>query len=151
MANDPVISEEEGLLRLHGINPTANRIMLVRTLRASKGPVSLRDLEDKLVTVDKSVISRSLALFRQSHLVHIVEDGTGGLSYELCMSRSLTEDDDEHVHFHCLRCGRTFCLTGVPVPQVVMPQGFTGKSANLTVRGLCPKCSARPASDSCDE
>lgn len=37
---------------------------------------------DRLVSVDKSGIFRSLVLFREHHLVHSLEDGDGGIRYE---------------------------------------------------------------------
>ncbi len=148
--SQPPAEGDEALLRAHGIRPTANRIMVVRALRDSKGPMSLRELEDALVTVDKSSISRVLSLFREHQLLHTVEDGEGSLRYELCMRHSEDSDDDEHIHFHCVACGRTFCLPDSPVPAVALPDGYVVMSANYLIRGLCPACAARKGLRRCD-
>ena len=121
-------------------HPTANRILIARTLAEAGRPLSLRELEERLVTIDKSVISRSLTLFRQHHLVHVIDDGGGGIRYELCHSHADGEDDDLHVHFYCERCHRTFCLEHTPVPPVATPPGFKPLSASYVIKGICPRC-----------
>ena len=103
--------------------------------------MSMGELEDALETVDKSVISRTLSLFREQHLVHVIEDGGDGVRYELCHSHHDDHDDDTHVHFHCESCGRTFCLEDIPVPEVAVPDGFKASSVNYMIKGTCPDCS----------
>ena len=46
--------------------------------------MSVTDLEDKLDTVDKSTIFRTLTLFLSHHLIHGVDDGSGSLKYAVC-------------------------------------------------------------------
>ena len=130
----------ELLLERHGVKPTANRLMIVRALGERKRPLSMGELEAALETVDKSVISRTLALLREKHLVHVLEDGGEGVRYELCRSRHEDRDDDMHVHFHCVSCGRTFCLESVPVPDVPVPDGYVVMTASHIVKGRCPDC-----------
>lgn len=141
------MSDEEclKLMSRHEVRPTANRLLVARSLAAAGGPLSLRDLEDALPTVDKSNISRALALFRDTGLAHTIEDGNGVLRYELCMSTAECGgvDDDEHVHFFCERCGRTFCLSGIHVPALDLPEGYTAHHSSLLVKGLCPSCARR--------
>ena len=136
--------EQEPILRLmehHGVRPTANRILIAGALSRTGRPMSMGELEDALETVDKSVISRTLSLFREQHLVHVIEDGGDGVRYELCHSHHDDHDDDTHVHFHCESCGRTFCLEDIPVPEVAVPDGFKASSVNYMIKGTCPDCS----------
>lgn len=130
------------LMERHGVKPTANRIIIVRTLSESNGPMSLTELEYKILTIDKSSISRALALFRKQHLVHTIESGES-VRYELCLSHSCDKDDDRHVHFYCERCRRTTCLDDCPVPEVELPDGYVQISAEHIVRGICPDCKRR--------
>ena len=97
------------LLQQHGIGPTANRIVIVKALAEGDGPQSMRELETRILTIDKSVLSRTLALFRKNHLVHTLEDGDGNMKFELCLSHDDEIDDDEHVHFFCEKCHKTYC------------------------------------------
>ncbi|MBO4811862.1 MAG: transcriptional repressor [Prevotella sp.] len=132
--------ECEHLLTSHGVKPTSNRIVVLRALATSARPLTLLELENRILTIDKSGVFRALTLFRDHHLVHTIDDGSGAMRYELCHSHSQQEDDDLHVHFFCERCQRTFCLDGVAVPQVTVPPGFTVRSANYIVKGFCPDC-----------
>lgn len=131
------------LLQEHGIKPTSNRILVVKSLAAEEHPSSLAELEEKLLSVDKSGIFRALTLFREHHLVHTIEDGEGGIKYELCLSRNDDEDDDMHVHFYCERCHKIYCLYDTPIPVVPLPHGFTRESANYVVKGICEECSRK--------
>ncbi len=128
------------LLSQHDIKPTANRILVAKALDTAGRPLSMTELETKLQTVDKSVISRTLALFREHHMVHVIEDGSDGVRYELCRSHDLDHDDDMHVHFYCERCHRTYCLEGIKIPPVELSGGFIMNSVNYIVKGLCPHC-----------
>ena len=135
-------SECETLLASHDIKPTANRIVVARTLAAAERPMSLSELEYEILSIDKSGIFRTLSLFREHHLVHVLEDGGDGVRYELCHSHDdHQEDDDQHVHFYCERCHRTFCLNHTPIPPVSLPEGYETQSINYMVKGLCPECS----------
>lgn len=133
--------ECERLLTSHGIKPTANRIVVARTLAAAERPMSLSELEYKILSIDKSGVFRTLMLFREHHLVHVLEDGGDGVRYELCHSHDgHVEDDDQHVHFYCERCHRTFCLHDTPIPTVTLPEGYEAQSINYMVKGICPEC-----------
>lgn len=128
------------LLLRHGVKPTANRIVVVKALADIDRPLSLSELEYKILSIDKSGVFRALTLFRERHLVHVIEDGGDGVRYELCRSDADGEDDDMHVHFFCERCHRTFCMEDVHIPQVPLPDGYVMSTANYVVKGLCPAC-----------
>lgn len=87
------------LLERHGVKTTANRLIVAKALLTEGRPLSLMELEEKIGTIDKSGIFRSLILFRESHLVHAIEDGGDGTRYELCLSHDSARDEDAHVHF----------------------------------------------------
>lgn len=127
------------LLLSHGVKPTANRIVIARTLSAIGRPLTMKELEDRILTIDKSGIFRTLTLFREHHLVHVIDEGTT-TGYELCLSHDEDHDDDQHVHFFCEQCHRTFCLPQCPVPAVDLPEGYRQTSASFLVHGLCPEC-----------
>lgn len=141
---------EEQLLQAAGIKPTAARILIIRNLDAADHPLSMAEIGDALETVDKSVISRTLALFRTAKLIHIIQDGSDSVRYELCrchysVSGDDTGDDtgddsDRHIHFHCEACGKTFCFRDMPVPEPSLPDGFLASSVNYVINGLCPSC-----------
>lgn len=130
------------LLLRHGIKPTANRIVVVKALAAMDRPMSLKEMEYKILSIDRSGVFRALSLFKDHHLVHVIEDGSDSARYELCRSMTEGEDDDTHVHFFCERCQHTFCMEGIGIPQVELPEGYVVCTANYVVKGLCPDCAA---------
>lgn len=127
------------LFKRHGIKPTANRIIVAKALAAEHQPLTMSELEDRIGSIDKSGIFRTLALFKEQRLVHALEDSEGS-RYELCHSCNHQEDNDMHVHFHCERCGKTICLEDIPVPEITLPEGYFTESANFMLKGICPKC-----------
>lgn len=128
------------LLEQHDIRPTANRIVILKTLADSGRPLTLTELEYRILSIDKSGVSRALTLFREHHLVHVIEDGNGSVRYELCHSHDMQTDDDLHVHFFCECCHRTYCLEHTPIPRVSLPAHFQMISATYMVKGICDDC-----------
>lgn len=128
------------ILLEHGIRPTANRLLLVKVLSKAEHPLTMKELEDLVGTIDKSNIFRTLSLFRDQHLVHVLQDGADAVRYELCHSHEEDHDDDLHAHFYCERCRQTFCLNDIPVPQVDLPKGYRMNTINYLIKGICPNC-----------
>ncbi|MDO4159378.1 MAG: transcriptional repressor [Prevotellaceae bacterium] len=127
-------------LQLRDIKPTATRLLILRTMYRGDETVSLPQLERLLPTVDKSTISRTLSIFLLHRLIHVVDDGSGSLKYNVCSDDCDCGVEDEHTHFYCEQCHRTFCLKRIHVPIVNLPDGFRLNSINYVVKGLCPEC-----------
>lgn len=138
--------EETALLDFfscHAVKPTANRIQIVRALERANRPLTLSELVEEMRTIDKSNIFRALSVFKEHHLVHVIEDGGDAVRYELCKSEREDTDADLHVHFYCECCHRTYCLEHTPVPPVGLPEGFEQNSVNYVVKGLCQECAKK--------
>lgn len=139
----------EQLLLEKDIKPTATRLLVVRAMLEADCALSLTNLEARLTTVDKSTIFRALTLFLEHHLIHAVSDGSGQTKYALCPSGCHCGKADGHhleglhIHFSCESCHRTFCLRGLPIPEVKLPEGFVLNNANYVLMGLCPECAAK--------
>lgn len=133
------------ILESKGVKATANRILVLKELMSASRPVNLADLEESLPTMDKTSIFRVLELFASRDVVHVLEDGSRSLKYELCHGGKHHSPADEHVHFYCESCGKTYCLSSIPVPEIAVPEGFMTHSINYMIKGLCPSCSARPS------
>lgn len=131
------------ILERRDIKPTATRLLVYRTLAECRHSMSLRDIDEALDTVDRSTIFRTLTLFLAHHLIHAIEDGTGQARYEICEGQDDCSLDDQHVHFFCLRCQRTFCFHSLHVPQIEMPEGFKTEGVNFLVKGICPDCAEK--------
>ncbi len=131
------------LLSQRKIQPTAIRLLVLQAMTKENRPVSLLDLEQLLDTVDKSSIFRTLTLFLSHHLIHCIDDGTGSFKYAVCSPDCSCGVEDQHTHFHCEQCNRTFCFKNIPTPVVKLPEGFTLSSINYVLKGLCPDCASK--------
>lgn len=139
MDNYNMISEERTLQEA-GIRVTAVRLLVWRTIhREFSGIFNLADLEEKLPTVDKSTLFRTLNLLSENHLLDTIDDGSGSQKY--CIRNP--EDPlsgKRHIHFNCRICHQTVCLTDVSLPEVTLPAGYTVEDTEYVVKGVCPKC-----------
>ena len=133
----------ENILKSHRVRLTTNRIIVVRALMGHKHPMSLKDLEERVATLDRSSIFRTLRLFAKHHLIHEIEDGSGALKYELCHANHTKEHNDLHPHFFCELCKRTKCLSDVPIPIVRFTDGSVVRSVNYVLKGVCGDCAGR--------
>ena len=133
------MKQAEAYLKERGITPTPVRVLVYRCLNSSDTPMSLSDIEMELNSVDKSTISRTLSMFRDNHLLHAINDGSGSVKYEVCRSHG-EEHDDMHVHFRCRKCGETICLHSVMIPDVILPAGYVAEEKSYIISGVCEKC-----------
>lgn len=127
-------------LESKGIRPTANRILVMKTLMGEQNPQSLSNLERKMVSMDKSSIFRTLTLFLEHDVVHAFEDGRGVLCYELCEEKGACDHHDGHIHFYCESCQRSFCMEVIHIPSFELPEGFYPHSISFVIKGECPDC-----------
>lgn len=138
MTTDDIVAH----MTSHGVKPTANRISVARQLDRADRPVSLIELTAAIETIDRSNIFRTLTLFRKHHLVHVIEDGSDSVKYEICRRENPCDLDDLHVHFYCERCHATTCLDDIHIPVVKLPSDYTARTINYVVKGICPKCNS---------
>ena len=127
-------------LESKGIRPTANRILVMKTLMGEQNPQSLSNLERKMVSMDKSSIFRTLTLFLEHDVVHAFEDGRGVLCYELCEEKGACDHHDGHIHFYCESFQRSFCMEDIHIPSFELPEGFYPHSISFVIKGECPDC-----------
>ena len=100
------------------IKPTAIRLLILKAMTRFTRAFSLLDLETELDIVDKSTIFRTINLFLDHHLIHVIDDGSGSLKYSVCSNECTCSIDDLHAHFYCRNCHKTFCLRKIHVTLV---------------------------------
>lgn len=137
------MEECEVILKKRGVKPTANRILVLRTMLSAVCPLSLQEIEAVMETMDKSSIFRVLNLFAKNHVVHVIEDGAGTVKFEVCRGEDSCSLDDMHTHFYCEVCCRTFCFKTIHIPEIDLPDGFVMNSINYVVKGICPECARK--------
>lgn len=136
------VSDEQSLANA-GIRVTAVRLLIWRKIRHGfLGAFSLADLEAVLPTVDRSTLFRMLTLLAEAHLLHDIDDGSGSQKYCVCHHDD-TRHCMGHVHLTCQNCRRTFCLTNVRIPPVLLPEGFEPMETEYVVKGVCAECARK--------
>jgi Fur family ferric uptake transcriptional regulator len=128
------------ILEKREIKPTSIRILVLKAMQEFNRAFSLGDLENKLVSVDKSTIFRTIHLFHEKQLIHNFDDGSGSVKYSICKDDCNCEVDDLHVHFYCNYCKNAFCLENVIIPKFDLPDNMQIESANFVIKGYCGKC-----------
>lgn len=114
------VSKIEEILQGHGIKPTSNRIVVLRELTSAERPMSLTELEYKILSIDKSGIFRALSVFKEHHLVHVLEDGgeacatssagaTATMPTTICTPTSIANGAGRRSAWKTLPCRRWSC------------------------------------------
>lgn len=129
----------ENYLTKHGVKPTSVRLLVWNEIHEQSETFTLADVERWMPQMDRSSIFRSLKLFAEHHLLHIIDDGTGQQKY--CVCRCSDGHHLNHVHFSCRICGQTYCLEDSTIPIVNLPEGFEMEDVEYIIKGVCPNCS----------
>lgn len=125
------------------IRPTSIRILVYEAISELQNTFSLSDLEEIIGTVDKSSIFRTLTIFAEHHLIHSVDDGSGYTKYCLCHNHGLCEETENHYHFYCEKCEKTYCLEETFALKISLPDGFEVKNINYVIKGICANCTKK--------
>jgi Fur family ferric uptake transcriptional regulator len=131
----------EQKLVLKSIKPTSMRMLVLKTLVEQNRALILNEIEDHFDSADKSTIFRTLKTFQENFLVHRINDGSGAVKYALCDDDCICSLEDNHMHFLCTECEKTYCLKNTPITTPDLPDGFIPKYANYLIEGVCSSCS----------
>lgn len=135
-----------GLLRDHGLKPTAQRLAVMNVLGRARQPLSAGEILEpagESGPIDRVTVYRCLeALYRVGLAARLKAGGRGAWRYHLIIE----PDHPAHPHFFCHSCGCLTCLD----PQTVdldmesIRRGFPARFSQLEIRleGVCPDCLA---------
>ena len=135
------MKNEENILQQRNIKPTAMRLLVAEKLLKQQYAVSHKELAEQFEKADNVTLFRTLKIFLEHKLIHTIDDGSGVIKYALCQSGCSCNPWEQHTHFHCSQCKRTFCLTETEIPDIDIPQNFKLEGANLVLKGKCDRCS----------
>lgn len=132
----------EEILEFRKVQPTAMRLLVLKTLLETDYALSLSELENHFDQADKTTLYRTLKTFEKNKLVHSIDDGSGSMKYALCDLNCECLPEQAHVHFHCNKCEQTFCMKEYSLPKISLPKKFIAEEINWVIKGLCEKCSS---------
>lgn len=129
------------ILNQHKLRKTRVRSHVIEVLLKSNRALSSAEIEHDFDQVDRITLYRTLKTFEEKGIIHKAIDGSDTPKYAICSEDcSEHEHHDEHVHFHCENCHTTVCLD-IPVQQTIaLPNGYSGDSMHVVVKGQCNQC-----------
>jgi Fur family ferric uptake transcriptional regulator len=114
--------------------------MVLREIIEYKRTFTLADMEQRMVTLDRSTLFRTLMLFVERKLLYETDNGSGSKLF--CRRECHHNDYDHtpHIHFACTACGETYCIKDIDMTSIPHPEGYEVEEINIVMKGLCPKC-----------
>jgi Fur family ferric uptake transcriptional regulator len=88
---------------------------------------------------DRVTVYRVLNRLVDEGLVHKIIDLNGVVNFASCKSSCNHKHTHNHVHFSCNSCSEITCVENV-VPTFELPEGYQIEQVNITVSGICKKC-----------
>ena len=125
------------MLREKKIRETPFRIELINIFINSKNAISLKEIEKKLTHFDRVTLYRTLKLFIKKGMIHEVLI-SNGKKYALCKERCGEHRHDNHLHFHCSMCKKSFSIE-TDFNKINLP-GYIIDQTDLNLHGVCNKC-----------
>lgn len=128
-------------LKDHNIRATPLRLSVLEVFLKENNAISKQEIEDRLTTIDRISLYRTLKTFEEKGLIHKVLNTSNIQKYAICQD-DCSDDahEDKHVHFECTNCNKTTCLDHVPIPVVALPENYKTQSIALTITGICENC-----------
>jgi Fur family ferric uptake transcriptional regulator len=131
-------------LREHGLRATQGRIAIVRLLDASRVPLTLADIHEKVrgKGCDFTTVFRFISILEEKALVQRVAWIDGSTRHE--MSARHGHDGHHHHYLICRACHKVEPLDECVVErfedQIAKERGYAGLSHSLQLSGVCPAC-----------
>lgn len=134
----------EQTLKNHGLRNTLFRSQVLDIFNQSSHALALTDIEFNLSDFDRITLYRTLKSFEEKGIIHKITDTNGIIKYAACESDcNESHHHDQHVHFHCDQCGKSFCMDTMTVPEIQTPEGYTVHNRDMMLKGICRECNLK--------
>lgn len=144
---DPT-AQIEKILKDHGRSVTRQRLMVFSVLQESKQPMSTVELTNKLPSLDKVSVYRTVDLYEKIGLVHRVWHG---FKSKIELSEAFSP---HHHHFTCTVCGNIIALKSetleTELHKFEAEHGFELKYHSVELSGHCQECRTKKHAQSVD-
>lgn len=138
-------ADVQQLLRQHGVQVTAQRLAIMRSVSArphSTADELADDVRSVIGSISRQAVYDTLGVLVDKQLVRRIQPAGSAARYE-------DRVGDNHHHLICRGCGVMFdidCAVGeVPCLNASDDQGFSIDEAEVTFWGVCPACVTAPA------
>ncbi len=130
------------ILKRNHLSVTDGRKKILELFLQTKGAISHGDIEKRHGSLlDRVTIYRTLHSFEEKGIIHSIPTSDNSIRYAMCKDHcSEGHHHDNHVHFICIKCGKTICVDEVSVPNVQLPVGFKPAKVEMVISGECTNC-----------
>ncbi len=137
-----MVASVSDLLKNNNLSVTDTRVKILEYFMESDGALSPGDLERLSgKNFDRVTIYRTLQAFLDKGIIHSIPSLENTTLYAICKDEcSEGRHFDNHAHFICSVCGKTYCLDDVVIPNVKLPKGFVAIQRDLILSGKCSHC-----------
>ena len=130
------------ILRRKHLSITDSRKKILSLFLDSQDALAHGDIEKKAgEKFDRVTVYRTLQAFVEKGIIHTIPTADNSVLYALCKDCKEGHHHDDHVHFVCDNCGTTICLDDVVTPRIDLPAGYTARSVQVVINGVCKNCS----------
>ena len=135
-------SNASSILQNHKLRKTPFRIQVLDVfINSGNSALNNNDIESLLVDFDRITLYRTLKTFEKSGIIHQAIDGSNESKFALCMDNcSEHNHEDDHAHFLCKLCQKTYCLENVISTQLNLPQTYKLEKMHIAMTGVCEQC-----------
>jgi Fur family ferric uptake transcriptional regulator len=136
------LDQADALIRQQGLRSTAVRVRVLAFLLEQHSAVTHLQIESELNAnekVDRVTLYRTLDWLLEKNLAHKVV----GVDRAWCFRANVSDSAHQHhAHFKCQRCAKVLCLDQLRAngQSPGLPEGYRSMEVELTIKGLCPKC-----------
>lgn len=124
-----------------GFRSGAARRRVIELLEGEHCAVTALEIDQRLPSVGRATVYRTLEQLEQLDLVHRVDVGGEVIAYER------TDPSEHHHHVVCVRCGRLLPFEDARLEQAIHALGdaveFEIVSHDVLLRGVCPDCQGK--------
>lgn len=134
----------EGLLKKYKLRNTQIRRSVIEIFQSQSHALSHQIIERELDSkFDRVTLYRTLKSFEEVGLIHRVANDQDRIEYALCGTSCANHSHkhvDNHVHFKCNECAKTFCLEQTHIPKVELPEKYRVDDYQMLLTGVCGTC-----------
>jgi len=130
------------VLKRNQLSVTESRRKILHLFINQPDALAHADIEKKAgEKFDRVTIYRTLQTFVEKGIIHTIPTTDNSIRYALCKDNcSEGHHHDNHVHFICLKCGKTECIDDVNTPDIKLPEGYSVSHVEAIINGVCKAC-----------
>lgn len=121
-----------------GIRNSASRRQVIELLAAEQCALTALEIDDRLESISRATVYRTLEDLEHLHIVQRVEIGKEAAGYERL------DADGHHHHLVCESCGRLTLFASETLEEAIEAVGrqfgFEAAAHDVVLRGRCAKC-----------